>query len=136
MINSRLWKAYCETLVKHPLRTRMATSGVLFAVGDTISQQGFEHRRTNHDFVRTARMAFYGSCIFAPLANAWFGTLQKVTMSNKAATVIARTGLDIFCWGSFITGVFCKYTPHWAFVIFQTDIISMLCSWQGLLLGS
>jgi protein Mpv17 len=42
---ARLWGAYLRTLAEHPLRTKMATSGTMFFVGDCIAQFGIEGRQ-------------------------------------------------------------------------------------------
>lgn len=77
---SYLWTRYNVLLRSHPLKTRMATSGTLFVIGDMISQHVIEQRpfgpgvwsdqahavdvetreREGHVWVRTARLAFYG----------------------------------------------------------------------------
>ncbi|KAG7553617.1 hypothetical protein FFLO_02972 [Filobasidium floriforme] len=106
MVASRLWSAYCGALVRKPLQTRMIASGTLFGVGDIVAQQGFEHRGLEHDLLRTGRTVFYGTFIFAPLVNTWLGVVEKVKLRSKVGTVVARTSLDIFCWGSFITTVY------------------------------
>jgi protein Mpv17 len=108
MLASRLWAGYCGALVRNPLRTRMIASGTLFGIGDIVAQQGFEHRGLSHDLGRTGRTIFYGTFIFAPLVNTWLGVVERVKFRSKVGTVVARTGLDIFCWGSFITTVYCK----------------------------
>lgn len=41
----RVWAAYLRQLSLRPLRTKMITSGTLFAFGDTIAQFGIEGRR-------------------------------------------------------------------------------------------
>jgi hypothetical protein len=108
ILASRLWRAYCGALVRNPLQTRMIASGTLFGIGDVVAQQGFEQRGLNHDIRRTGRTMFYGTFIFAPLVNTWLGVLEKVKLRSRVGTVVVRTGLDIFCWGSFITTVYCK----------------------------
>jgi protein Mpv17 len=86
----------------------MVASGMLFGVGDIVAQQGFEHQGLNHDIHRTSRTVFYGTFIFAPLVNTWLGVVEKVKFRSAVGTAIARTGLDVFCWGSFITTVYCE----------------------------
>lgn len=42
---SRVWSGYLRQLAEHPLRTKMATSGFMFVLGDSIAQFGIEGRR-------------------------------------------------------------------------------------------
>lgn len=42
---SRIWGSYLRVLSEHPLRTKMATSGFMFLLGDSIAQFGIEGRR-------------------------------------------------------------------------------------------
>lgn len=110
MVVLRIWNAYCGALVRNPLQTRMMASGTLFGIGDIVAQQGFEHRGLEHDVLRTGRTVFYGTFIFAPLVHTWLGVVEKVKLRSRVGTVVARTSLDIFCWGSFITTVYCEST--------------------------
>lgn len=87
----------------------MVTSGIIFSIADVVSQQGFEGQGPKHDWMRTARLAFYGTFIFAPLTNTWLGILERVKMSSKVGTIALRTGLDLTLWGSFIVGVYCEW---------------------------
>lgn len=168
MVAPRIWRWYTAHLTARPLRTRMITSGLLFTVGDFISQHGIEGPRTlwpeswyerqdredelrrngiprlitdgewvgeqedlsssaaaaatasdgavqwqsqttqGHDYVRTARLAFYGTFIFAPLVNTWLGFLERfVVIPNRPRlTIGAKVLADIGLWGPFIVSVF------------------------------
>ncbi|KAK0712042.1 hypothetical protein B0H67DRAFT_669796 [Lasiosphaeris hirsuta] len=56
---------YQHKLTTRPVLTQGITTAVLFAVGDVIAQQYVEKKGPpNHEFARTARMAFYGTVVF------------------------------------------------------------------------
>ncbi|KAL7419104.1 hypothetical protein Q5752_005940 [Cryptotrichosporon argae] len=99
---ARAWAAYLRQLAARPLRTKMATSAALFAVGDCVAQFGIEGRRP----IRFARMAFYGGTVFAPLAHTWLGLVDRVRLASPAKTLAARVALDQAAWGPFIVFVF------------------------------
>ncbi|GHJ87371.1 hypothetical protein NliqN6_3773 [Naganishia liquefaciens] len=123
---SHLWSRYNVLLRVHPLKTRMITSGTLFVIGDMISQHVIEERpfgpgvwsdekhataaedrqAEGHVWVRTARLAFYGTFIFAPLSHNWLRLLERVKLHSKMSTVLAKVALDVSVWGAFIVGVF------------------------------
>lgn len=52
---SALWQRYLLALRTHPIRTRMITSGCLFATGDAIAQGGIEGRDPLSSFRRSSR---------------------------------------------------------------------------------
>lgn len=52
---------YQGVLARRPILTQCITTGILMATGDTIAQQGIEKNGKDHDFLRTARMASYGT---------------------------------------------------------------------------
>ncbi|KAF2771167.1 hypothetical protein EJ03DRAFT_342496 [Teratosphaeria nubilosa] len=88
---------YQASLARRPLLTQSITTSVLFATGDTMAQQGVERRGLqNHDVARTARMAFYGGCIFGPAATTWFGFLQRkvVFPGRPNLEIVARVAAD------------------------------------------
>ncbi|KAI5809833.1 hypothetical protein DFH27DRAFT_161831 [Peziza echinospora] len=77
--------------------TQSATTGVLFATGDVLAQQGVEKRGLeNHDFSRTARMGFYGGLIFGPMVVQWYRFLDRaIKIPGRAnAELLARVAID------------------------------------------
>lgn len=60
MLTGRLSR-YQGVLARRPVLTQCITTGILMATGDTIAQQGIEKKGKDHDFMRTARMASYGT---------------------------------------------------------------------------
>ncbi|KAJ9126984.1 hypothetical protein QFC24_001215 [Naganishia onofrii] len=74
---------------------------------DEAHAQGVEERREEgHVWIRTARLAFYGTIIFAPLSHNWLRLLERVKLQSRMSTVLAKVALDVSVWGAFIVGVF------------------------------
>ncbi|PQE32527.1 sym-1 protein [Rutstroemia sp. NJR-2017a WRK4] len=87
---------YQMKLAARPVLTQSVTSAVLFATGDAMAQQLVEKKGIKgHELARTGRMAFYGGCIFGPIATNWFKFLQnKVVLKNKNLEIAARVAAD------------------------------------------
>ncbi|KAM3083965.1 Protein required for ethanol metabolism [Clarireedia jacksonii] len=87
---------YQMKLAARPVLTQSVTSAVLFATGDVMAQQLVEKKGIQgHELARTGRMAFYGGCIFGPVATNWFKFLQnKVVLKNKNLEIAARVAAD------------------------------------------
>jgi len=89
-----LFHSFNKLLLKRPLATQCVTSAVLFASGDIIAQQAIQRKRAKHDFSRTARLTFYGGCLFGPPIAKWIAFLNKLRFSAPVKAVIYRTWLD------------------------------------------
>jgi len=66
----------------------------MFGVGDVIAQQAFEKKGKDHDFIRTARTAFYGGCLFGPLLTKWLQILNRIQFSSPVKAVAYKVYLD------------------------------------------
>ncbi|KAK9898420.1 hypothetical protein P389DRAFT_193457 [Cystobasidium minutum MCA 4210] len=81
--------------LRRPKITGCLTAGVLFGAGDILAQQAVEKKGLkNHDVLRTARLAGYGSLIFSPLLMPWFRVLERVNFKSRVATTAARVAAD------------------------------------------
>ncbi|KAJ9116179.1 hypothetical protein QFC20_000859 [Naganishia adeliensis] len=88
------FRAYSAFMAHRPLAGNVATSATLFAVGDALGQY-VEGSEKKYDLARTARMSAWGGLGFGPIVTVWFKFLQKnVNFGSKAATTVARVGLD------------------------------------------
>ncbi|WVO15039.1 hypothetical protein L204_102683 [Cryptococcus depauperatus] len=113
---TRLWARYTTALRERPLQTKMVQSGVLFISADLIAQIGIEGKslcKTGlddgeevYDISRVGRMTFYGTVVFAPLAHLWLNRLEKVKLSNRLTTTLAKVCLDVSIWGPFVAFMF------------------------------
>ncbi|KAH8107168.1 hypothetical protein BXZ70DRAFT_916685 [Cristinia sonorae] len=90
-----LLRAYNAALQRRPMLYQCATAGILFAGGDCIAQQAIERKGwKNHDLARTARLGFYGGCMFGPLLTKWLQTLNRLQFKTPLRAVVYRTYLD------------------------------------------
>ena len=76
---AQLFSKYNTVLHVHPYKTQIATGGVLWLLGDIISQK-FENKGENIDWKRAAKMASYGFCVAGPLYAWWYKILDVKTI--------------------------------------------------------
>ena len=79
-----LWESFAELLIEHPMKTNAIASGVLCSLGDALAQ-AFEWRlgvtspeKESYNFMRTARMAVWGTLIGGPVLALWYRTLHTL----------------------------------------------------------
>ncbi|TFK35307.1 hypothetical protein BDQ12DRAFT_655678 [Crucibulum laeve] len=89
-----LLRAYNALLLRRPLATQCATAAFLFGTGDVIAQQAVEKRGKEHDFIRTARLTFYGGAMFGPAMTYWYAFLNKLKFASPTKALIYRVWLD------------------------------------------
>ncbi|KAF9518750.1 hypothetical protein BS47DRAFT_1370936 [Hydnum rufescens UP504] len=97
---SRLVVGYNALLRRHPLLVPIVSTSALFGTGDAIAQQLIERRGTDHDFLRTVRLAAYGGLMFD------FLFLDRIPLKSKPARVFSRVILDQFAFSPVIIPVF------------------------------
>ncbi|PYI04629.1 integral membrane protein, Mpv17/PMP22 family [Aspergillus sclerotiicarbonarius CBS 121057] len=99
---------YQRCLVQRPMLTQSLTTATLFAVGDGLAQQAVEKKGlSNHDVVRSGRMALYGGAIFGPVATKWFQFMQnRIQLSTPGRTLAARVSADQLLCAPTMIGVF------------------------------
>ncbi|KAF8879119.1 hypothetical protein BD779DRAFT_1612935 [Infundibulicybe gibba] len=86
-------RAYNAALIRRPMLASCATAAVLFGTGDVIAQQVVEKKGKNHDYVRTARLTFYGGALFGPAMTQWYGFLNRIKFASPTRAVIYRVRL-------------------------------------------
>ena len=79
-----LWESFTELLIEHPIKTNAVASGVLCSLGDALAQ-AFEWRlgvtspeKESYNFMRTARMALWGTILGGPVLALWYRTLHTL----------------------------------------------------------
>ncbi|KAI5985734.1 hypothetical protein EDD15DRAFT_2388216 [Pisolithus albus] len=87
-------KFYNAALIRRPILAQSATAAVLFGAGDIIAQQAIEQRGKKHDFLRTARLTFYGGAMFGPALTKWYQLLNRIKFSSPTKAVVYRVWLD------------------------------------------
>ncbi|OSD00772.1 hypothetical protein PYCCODRAFT_1437118 [Trametes coccinea BRFM310] len=102
-----LLQAFNASLIRRPMVTQCVTSAVLFGSGDIVAQQVFEKKGfANHDFMRTARLAFYGGAIFGPVLTKWLQFLERLKFSSPVKGVVYRVYLDQGVFTPMVVGMF------------------------------
>ncbi|KAF9469472.1 hypothetical protein BDZ94DRAFT_1206021 [Collybia nuda] len=89
-----LLRAYNLALIRRPLLASCGTAAFLFGSGDIIAQQAVEKRGNKHDFMRTARLTFYGGALFGPAMTKWYAFLNGIKFASPMRAVIYRVWLD------------------------------------------
>ncbi|KIJ64164.1 hypothetical protein HYDPIDRAFT_132794 [Hydnomerulius pinastri MD-312] len=87
-------RIYNAALMRRPMLAQSATAAFLFGAGDVIAQQAIERQGKNHDFMRTARLTFYGGAFFGPALTKWYQLLNRIKFSSPTKGVIYRVWLD------------------------------------------
>ncbi|KAG0700340.1 hypothetical protein DFH29DRAFT_932631 [Suillus ampliporus] len=87
-------RLYNAALIRRPMFAQSATAALLFGAGDVIAQQAIERQGKNHDFMRTARLTFYGGAFFGPALTKWYQLLNRIKFPSPTKAVIYRVWLD------------------------------------------
>ena len=74
----------------------------LWGVGDFVSQKVTKNNTESIDYKRVFRSAFYGGCIYTPIANKWYTVLEKLIPGNTKIILGKKLILDQTLWCSFI----------------------------------
>jgi len=74
--------------------SQCVTGALLFGAGDIIAQQVIEKKGKEHDFLRTARLTFYGGTLFAPILTKWYQMLNRLEFKSKTKAVVYKVWLD------------------------------------------
>ena len=106
---------YSKRLETHPLTTKGLTSGLVSGSGDLLCQAIVGHYRNHHrtndvdnngnnkqpqsflqrvDWIRTARFAFLGTVLVAPIVHYWYGALMKYIPGQTIMATFQRTFYD------------------------------------------
>eukprot|EP01132_Coremiostelium_polycephalum_P001473 gene1473-1858_t len=90
---------YINALHNRPVITKAFTSGTLYFISDTISQQienlsKPKDERLSFQFGRSARMAIFGFFATGPIFHYWYHILDTTFPKKKFAHIIIKTALD------------------------------------------
>ncbi|KAF5335476.1 hypothetical protein D9611_012197 [Ephemerocybe angulata] len=91
---AHLLRAYNAALLRKPMMVQCLTAAAMFGVGDVIAQQAIEGRGKKHDFMRTARLTFYGGAMFGPIMTKWYSFLNRLKFPSPTKALIYRVYLD------------------------------------------
>ncbi|KAF8153420.1 hypothetical protein B0H34DRAFT_784481 [Crassisporium funariophilum] len=91
---AHLLRTYNAALLRRPMVVQCVTAAVLFGAGDIVAQQAVEGRGKEHDFARTARLAFYGGALFGPAMTKWYQLLNSIKFASPTKGLVYRVWLD------------------------------------------
>ncbi|KAJ2922005.1 hypothetical protein H1R20_g15089, partial [Candolleomyces eurysporus] len=89
-----LLRSYNSALLRRPMLVQCLTAAVMFGAGDVIAQQAVEGKGKKHDFLRTARLTFYGGCMFGPIMTKWYQFLNRLKFASPTKALLYRIYLD------------------------------------------
>ncbi|KZT24302.1 hypothetical protein NEOLEDRAFT_1094514 [Neolentinus lepideus HHB14362 ss-1] len=89
-----LLRAYNTLLIRRPMIAQCGTAAVLFGAGDVLAQQAIEKKGKDHDWIRTARLSFYGGALFGPVITKWYQFLNKLQFATPTRGIIYKVWLD------------------------------------------
>ena len=91
----------------------MMTTGSLFATGDCIAQQfdAPQGENNSHDVLRTARMGFWGGCVFSPAVFKWYQYLARWFPGQPTWTnTVQKIATDQLFFGPMVNAGLMAYT--------------------------
>ncbi|KAI9224796.1 hypothetical protein BC828DRAFT_372523 [Blastocladiella britannica] len=99
---------YNRALARYPIATQAGATGVLFALGDLLAQQGVERKGWSaHAWDRTARLAAFGTVLAGPAIAQWYRFLdRRVRIAHPVKNLLVRVGLDQFAFSPISVAVF------------------------------
>jgi len=79
-------RLYDRALSARPILTKVATSSLLYTLGDCLSQKlDGSLEKSGYDPLRTLRMTLYGGVLFAPYSHLWYVKILGRVFKNPAA---------------------------------------------------
>lgn len=76
-----MFSAYQKLLHKHPIITKSITCGILFSLGDCVTQH-FVHKNDSFDFKRNISFGTVGLLYTAPMLHVWHSKLVPIISSK------------------------------------------------------
>lgn len=102
-----MWQAYGSALAKHPLRTQMGSSAVIWGLGDVTAQRlanrqprsAEKKAREPLQYQRVAKQMAYASLVWTPIASTWYQALErvvcKVAVKGTVKFVACKVALEV-----------------------------------------
>lgn len=108
---ARVWRAYEGQLQKRPLVMQMATSAVMWAAGDLVSQR--VERKNAMDVKRIALTSGFGCSFIAPLGHWWYTMLDvlfsRLGPPGAASVLVAKVLADLFIYSAVCNAAFLMF---------------------------
>ena len=99
-----LWDKYLLANAKHPIKTAMGSSLVLWALGDTISQSFEGNEKHQFSKARLFGTALEGCFVGGGIGSLWYKKLHHIVShtlklrESSVRFVLAKLGLECFLW--------------------------------------
>jgi len=119
---------YQAALEKKPILTKMCTSGVGFAVSDTLTQLFIE--KGDFDFKRLVKMASFGFLLHGTTGHYFYNFLDSVMAGATPKFVAAKVAIDQTLWAPVFMVMFFSYmclfegTPELILPKIQQDVFT------------
>ncbi|XP_074588430.1 protein SYM1-like [Curcuma longa] len=97
---------YLGMIDARPVLTKSLTAGSIFTAADLASQMITLSHSDSFDFMRTLRMAGYGTFISGPSLHLWFNFVSRVLPKRDVVTTVKKMALGQLVYGPIMTGVF------------------------------
>ncbi|KAK8792508.1 hypothetical protein WA588_005003 [Blastocystis sp. NMH] len=101
---------YINLIETHTIPTKVITSGILYAVGDCISQSIEKNKKHRFDFWRCVRMLLWGF-VFGLIVHFWYQLLDRIRIPNAILCAVVKMLTDQFTGSivvTFLMFVFCS----------------------------
>jgi hypothetical protein len=110
-----VWVAYKNSMVKHPLRTNMLTSGVSMSIGDFVAQSVELNRKNLNvlehlDGKRTLIACGWNTLIFTPTFFVWFKKLDALFPGSSPLNVCKKVVFNQMAVAIPVNAGFLSYT--------------------------
>ncbi|XP_042385113.1 protein SYM1-like [Zingiber officinale] len=126
---------YLGMIEARPVLTKSLTAGSIFTAADLTSQMITLSHSDSFDFMRTLRMAGYGTFLSGPSLHLWFNFVSRVLPKRDVVTTVKKMALGQLVYGPIMTGVFFSVnaalqgeTPSEIFTRLRRDLIPTLKS--------
>uniref|UniRef100_A0A6U5IW89 Mitochondrial fission process protein 1 n=1 Tax=Corethron hystrix TaxID=216773 RepID=A0A6U5IW89_9STRA len=132
------WSTYAAALAAAPVRTKAATSGVVYALGDALSQKMEGREMGETDVWRMARSGAAGFLGHGPLSHLWYGASEGFFQAHPEIFgswygVLPKVVVDQTTWGPFwnnvyivLLGVMCSASPKKILEDIKTTTVPLL----------
>ncbi|KAG6515208.1 hypothetical protein ZIOFF_025593 [Zingiber officinale] len=97
---------YLGMIEARPVLTKSLTAGSIFTAADLTSQMITLSHSDSFDFMRTLRMAGYGTFLSGPSLHLWFNFVSRVLPKRDVVTTVKKMALGQLVYGPIMTGVF------------------------------
>ncbi|XP_020580274.1 uncharacterized protein LOC110024569 [Phalaenopsis equestris] len=97
---------YLGMIEARPILTKSITSGVIFIAADITSQMVTLSASASLDWIRTLRMASYGTLVAGPALHLWFNFASRIIPERDVISTLKKIFIGQTCFGPIMTSIF------------------------------